>query len=288
MDIKTLVFCNVMIPLFLSLALVFFRAYQKTYPGFGLWTAATLIIAGGYVLPLFRLNMPLWVSIIAMNGLFAWGGVVRLAGIWFAAAGLCIGALAFFYFVLDLIAVRTVIINVFFFLATVRASLEIIRFAPAESRPLYLATGGLCLLAGLFILVRAGAAIMSAPFFVLDSGSVFVVYFLMMIIFELTWGVAFLMMNSQRLESEPRNSERSMAAMVGELEKTLAEVRTLRGFIPICSNRKNIRDDAGYWQRIDPYVSEHSDARFSHGICPECARKLYPDVAAGLLDEPDD
>ena len=59
---------------------------------------------------------------------------------------------------------------------------------------------------------------------------------------------------------------------------TLEEIKTLQGFIPICANCKNIRDDAGYWQKIEEYVQEHSDARFSHGICPECAKKPYPNL----------
>jgi two-component system, response regulator PdtaR len=63
-----------------------------------------------------------------------------------------------------------------------------------------------------------------------------------------------------------------------ELEKALAEVKRLSGLLPICSSCKKIRDDQGYWQQVDVYVREHSEANFSHGICPECARKLYPDL----------
>ena len=65
------------------------------------------------------------------------------------------------------------------------------------------------------------------------------------------------------------------------LEETVKErtrdLKTLSGLLPICSSCKNIRDDGGYWDRIESYVSKHSDAEFSHGICPECAKKLYPD-----------
>ncbi|MFO7601408.1 MAG: hypothetical protein R6X27_16615 [Candidatus Desulfacyla sp.] len=64
--------------------------------------------------------------------------------------------------------------------------------------------------------------------------------------------------------------------VIEELKQALSEVKTLRGFLPICANCKKIRDDRGYWNRIEAYIEEHSDAQFSHGICPECARKLYP------------
>ncbi|MCJ7616337.1 MAG: response regulator, partial [Desulfobacterales bacterium] len=62
-----------------------------------------------------------------------------------------------------------------------------------------------------------------------------------------------------------------------ELEKSLAEIKTLRGILPICANCKKIRDDKGYWNQIESYIYEHSEAEFSHGICPECMKKLYPD-----------
>ena len=63
-----------------------------------------------------------------------------------------------------------------------------------------------------------------------------------------------------------------------ELKKALSEIKTLQGILPICANCKKIRDDAGYWKQIECYLSEHSNAQFSHGICPDCARHLYPDI----------
>ena len=76
-------------------------------------------------------------------------------------------------------------------------------------------------------------------------------------------------------------AEREREALVVNLTQALAEVKTLSGLLPICSNCKRIRDDQGYWNQIEHYVSQHSQAQFSHGICPECARQLYPD----LMDE---
>ena len=71
--------------------------------------------------------------------------------------------------------------------------------------------------------------------------------------------------------------------LVLNLQQALNEVRTLRGFLPICSNCKKIRNDKGYWQAVEVYVQEHSDAQFSHGICPECLKKLYPEFAAEIV-----
>ena len=62
------------------------------------------------------------------------------------------------------------------------------------------------------------------------------------------------------------------------LQKAIAEVKTLRGFLPICSYCKNIRDDKGYWKQIESYIREHSEAEFSHSICPECAKKHHSNL----------
>jgi hypothetical protein len=61
-----------------------------------------------------------------------------------------------------------------------------------------------------------------------------------------------------------------------DLKEALAEVKTLSGLIPICMTCKKIRDDNGYWNQLEAYISEHSEAEFSHGLCPECLRKHYP------------
>ena len=62
------------------------------------------------------------------------------------------------------------------------------------------------------------------------------------------------------------------------LKQALEEVKTLRGFVPICANCKKIRDDHGYWQQVEQYVQDHSEAQFSHSICPDCTKKLYGDL----------
>ncbi|NOY70294.1 MAG: DUF3365 domain-containing protein [Deltaproteobacteria bacterium] len=69
------------------------------------------------------------------------------------------------------------------------------------------------------------------------------------------------------------------STLINKLEKSLEEVKTLKGFIPICSSCKKIRNDGGYWEQIEKYISERSDAEFSHGICPDCMEKLYPEYA---------
>lgn len=69
-----------------------------------------------------------------------------------------------------------------------------------------------------------------------------------------------------------------------ELEKALSQVNSLSGLLPICSSCKKIRDDSGYWEAVESYISSRSEAQFSHGICPDCMRNLYPDIADEVLN----
>ncbi|MBA4394240.1 MAG: sensor with HAMP domain protein, partial [Desulfobacca sp.] len=71
-------------------------------------------------------------------------------------------------------------------------------------------------------------------------------------------------------------AEEALAEERRRLQKALEEVRTLSGILPICSKCKKIRDDQGYWNQVEQYISKHSEAEFSHGICPECLKELYP------------
>ncbi len=66
-----------------------------------------------------------------------------------------------------------------------------------------------------------------------------------------------------------------LSSMNDQLRDALDHVKRLQGMLPICANCKKVRDDDGYWQQIELYISEHSDSKISHGICPECMIKLY-------------
>ncbi len=65
--------------------------------------------------------------------------------------------------------------------------------------------------------------------------------------------------------------------LIVDLQNAIEQIKTLKGIVPICASCKKIRDDKGYWEQVDQYVAKHTDAKFSHGICPDCTKKLYPD-----------
>ena len=77
--------------------------------------------------------------------------------------------------------------------------------------------------------------------------------------------------SQQKLEEETKEK------LIVELQNALSKVKQLSGFLPICASCKKIRDDQGYWKQIESYIREHSEAEFSHSICPDCAKKLYPE-----------
>lgn len=75
-----------------------------------------------------------------------------------------------------------------------------------------------------------------------------------------------------------RAVEKDQEKLITELKEALARIKTLNGLLPICVRCKKIRDDKGYWNQIESYVSRHSMAEFSHGLCPDCAKVLYPEL----------
>ena len=78
--------------------------------------------------------------------------------------------------------------------------------------------------------------------------------------------------------SKRKQAEKEREKLITELKDAVNKIKTLRGLLPICSNCKKIRDDKGYWKQIESYISDHSEAEFTHGICPKCAKKFYPEL----------
>jgi len=84
--------------------------------------------------------------------------------------------------------------------------------------------------------------------------------------------------------TEKIHAQEEYKKIIQELQNALQEIKTLRGIIPICANCKKIRNDNGYWEQVELYISKHTTAQFSHGICPECVKKLYPDLRKDKLE----
>ena len=86
-----------------------------------------------------------------------------------------------------------------------------------------------------------------------------------------------------KLQIEERKIvETEKEKLIVELKKALGEVKTLGGLLPICASCKKIRDDQGYWNQLEHYIQKHSEAEFSHSVCPDCTKMLYPEL--GIRD----
>ncbi|MCB9494644.1 MAG: PAS domain S-box protein [Desulfobacteraceae bacterium] len=78
--------------------------------------------------------------------------------------------------------------------------------------------------------------------------------------------------------TERKNSDKEKSELISELQQALDKVKTLSGLLPICSHCKKIRNEIGYWDKIESYISKHSNAEFTHSICEECMKKYYSDL----------
>jgi hypothetical protein len=85
--------------------------------------------------------------------------------------------------------------------------------------------------------------------------------------------------------TERRKLEDEKVGLINQLQASLEKVKLLSGFIPICASCKKIRDDKGYWNQIEEYIRNHSEAEFSHGICPDCAKKFYSELDKTLPEK---
>jgi PAS domain-containing protein len=78
--------------------------------------------------------------------------------------------------------------------------------------------------------------------------------------------------------TERKQAQAKLEGVIAELQGALSKVKQLEGMLPICSFCKKIKDDQGNWQRLEEYIGDRSQAEFSHGMCPDCARNQYPEV----------
>ena len=85
--------------------------------------------------------------------------------------------------------------------------------------------------------------------------------------------------------TERKIAEEARNKLIGQLKDALSNVKRLSGLLPICASCKKIRDDKGYWRQIEQYIAEHSEADFTHGLCPQCIKELYSDLDKGGLNK---
>ena len=295
MDIKTLLLLAVLVTSVYGFALLLYSTQQKTFDGFGLWIASLFVFSLGYLALFLRGTIPLHFSIIIGNFCFALGALLRLDGTirftrgenlktpFYLILAPVIISIAYFHYIVENIVARTLLIGNFTLILCVCITVSFFSPSTSTSKRFFHIAGFLTGSMGIFLLVTPLLLKSSADSNIFQMGFRYAVYYMVILAFEICWGYCLLLLNGQRLEDELRVTEKELRAANLQLEKEMKERITLSGLLPICSHCKKIRDDKGYWNHLESYIETHSEADFSHSICPDCAHELYPEL--GLKDE---
>ena len=289
-DPKTLLVVLTFSTLFLAFILVFYKATRETYPGFSMWVYGTITMAIGAMLLAFRGVVPVGLSVLIGNVAFPIGAVYLLLGtkrfldlpapnkfIWLVPL-ITLLCLIFFYRVYVITAARGVVISLSLTMVNLLTTWLLWRHAPHENKALYYFTGSMLIIASISLSVRSLLWLLFVPEVNLFTRHVSQTIYLLIAIFsQIGWTFGFIMMNGQRMEDDLKESRAKLTKGNQNLTKALLEIKKLSGLLPICANCKKIRDSEDYWHQVESYISQHSEVEFSHSICPECAKILYPD-----------
>jgi len=276
-DVRTLSIISSIISLILCICMIYVSQTRKTYNGFTQWTIASILHVFALSLLGLRSILPDFITIIVANTLIIAGNGFIAYGlelftnstrrIWLFISltiSMVILFLYFTYYSPDVNA-RIIIISAIMSIYCGYSGYIVHKYVPRliddQNRFLVVVFSIQAIWMVLRIIQTAFIEnpivdFMNAPAFhgitvmVFFSGNIFII-------------IGLIVLNFQRVEFD--------------LSAAMAEVKTLRGMIPICSSCKKIRDDQGIWNQIEVYIRDHSEADFTHSICPECIKKLYPE-----------
>jgi len=276
-DLSTVYLTMGIVSVALVLAMATVALTRKTYSGFGRWTVATLLLTLGMTFIGLRDRVPSILSVI-------FGNIAILAALVLIYDGLrsfidlppkrrcyAIPAVALilpyivFTYVYPFVAVRQVVSSLVFGSMSGTILHLQLRHAAGHYPDNWLLPVGLAVQAGLLVLRIGDVLATGTVRDYMASGPVEGILVIVSYSASILIIIGLIVLNSQRTERD--------------LQSAMAEVKTLRGIVPICSSCKRIRDDDGYWNAVETYVHEHTEAQFSHSLCPDCAQRLYPEYA---------
>jgi hypothetical protein len=287
-DIRTLIQADTIVWLVSTCILLIVWKIRKTYPGFGFWVVQSAGITLGLQLQTLHGYAPSFIPILLGNGLFLASVLLGLTGIriflgrggldhgfWLAAAAVE-SALAWFTFISPDLNVRVLLTSLFLGLFSIIMTIELFLNAPSSMRIASRLTGTVIGGCGLFLILRGFATFLwlRLPANYSPNALQEIGFFGSMAV-SLLSAFGFIMMNTARMEHEMEITDDRLKTTLHELEQKVQQIKTLSGLLPICASCKKIRDDRGYWNTIEVYFEAHSEAEFSHGICPDCAKNLF-------------
>lgn len=284
-DIKTLSFITSIVSISTFIVMLFIAKKQKIYPGFIDWTLANFFNSLGMVLMALRHVLPDFISVIIANNLilfyfiFIARGLQRFAGgsqyLWFDIIIPLLLTTSFlvYTYLFPNVNARIIIISALIFLISCRICyiVWIGIFNVFQKRQIFLFTAFLVFggwhIARLILTIILENQIEDF----MEAGTLQGLVFINMISSNIIQSMLLINVNSQRLEKDLYTSQK--------------EIKTLSGLLPICSNCKKIRNESNSWDQIENYISQHSEALLTHSICPDCVKKLYPDLDIDELED---
>lgn len=277
LDIRTLLFVVSIIGLVICLSFAYVLATRKTYAGFRSWTVSSFASFLGLLLVSLRGVVPDAISIIA-GGTLIVGSVVSIA----YGLDLFLGkSTRIRQYGLLMILTITGLLHFTYLSSSVNARIMIVSsaivvidlwcaFLIGKEVPKLLGVANRFLTAAFIMSAVLNALRFAlAAFFdpkipdLMVASRLHAISLLLMTGVHIFVMLGLLLLNFLRVEQD--------------LKGSLDEIRILQGIIPICSSCKKVRDDRGAWKQIESYIRDHSEAQFSHGICPDCAHRLYPE-----------
>lgn len=277
LDVRTLSFACGVTNLSMAIGLTYVWVGRKTYPGFGAWTLSTWAAFLGIMLVAVRGLVPDLASVVVANffligtslliyiGLRAFtGGRPNLKAHATVLVLFCL-LLAYLTSVKPDLQVRLVLVSLAVGTISLMSVWIVWKHVPEvlkDANPLVLAT---LLFVGLVYFLRALLTVLIPPpseDFMVPS----VIHGISLLVYLLGHTllvIGLLVLNGQRVERD--------------LQTAMDECKVLQGIIPICAHCKKIRDDQGAWNQMEAYIRQHTDAEFSHGICPDCAKVFFED-----------
>jgi hypothetical protein len=286
---RLLIITGTAISVFLALTMVFFRTEQKRQSGFDHWTAGNCMIALGYILLILRGVIPDFLSIVMGNVAFPLAMVLFLEGMrrflglsaisrmWYAFPAATFVACVIFFYLYDSAAWRNMSVAVCFAIPHFFAAILVYRHMAEEKLRFYPVIALEMTVASLLFLARAIWVVTLSDFDLFFESPLQHGFFVVTMVLQMVVTISFIMLHDERLEKELLKADGVLKTKVEQLEQALSQVKVLSGLLPICANCKRICDDKGNWNQIEMYIRDRSEADFSHGICPDCARKLYPE-----------
>jgi hypothetical protein len=247
----------------------------KTYPGFGHFVASISSVTIGSLLILFQGIKPLMSvgsGLVNLGALYALFGARRFLQIERSTIPYWLGLVlthilhTISLFIYPDVNMRILVMSAFVSASCLLAGLELIRRRPSYLRTSCTFTACALFINGLSFAFRASVVILQPVQTYFDAGVVQNVGFMASLVTAMLSSWGYVMMNSQRLEHDLEVASDELRTSLNDLQQRTGEIKVLSGLLPICASCKKVRDDQGYWQQIEGYIHDHSEAQFSHGL----------------------